>query len=83
MSGRWRGFVVPLALVVVAEIAARSGEMTSDTLAAPTDIVLAGIRALGNGTILAATGQTLATALGGLGLGLGIGLVFGILLGIF
>ncbi len=82
-SGKWRGLVVPVALVVIAEIAARSTEITSDTLAAPSAVIVAGIKAMGDGTILAATGQTLATALGGLGLGLGIGLVFGILLGIF
>jgi len=82
-AGKWRGLVVPVGLLLAAEIAALVSPVSSDTLAPPSQIFGAGFIGLGDGTILKATGQTMLAALGGLGLGVGLGLVFGILLGLF
>jgi len=83
MLRHWRGLVVPAALLLLAEAAAQIAPTTSDTLAAPSRALIAGIAGIGDGTILYATGQTLLAALGGLGLGVGLGLGLGILLGLF
>ncbi len=79
----WRGLVVPLGLLLLAEIAALLSPVTSDTLAPPSQVFGAGLLGLGDGTILRATGQTLLAALGGLSLGVALGMAFGILLGLF
>jgi NitT/TauT family transport system permease protein len=78
----WRGWVVPLGLLLAAEIAMRIGNVQSDALARPTDIAVALWSSLLDGTILRATLQTIGAALGGVviggGLGLAVGLWFGI-----
>lgn len=79
----WRGLVVPVGLLVLAEIATLLSPVRSDTLAAPSQIFGAGFIGIGDGTILRATGQTLLAAIGGLSIGVALGLVFGILLGLF
>lgn len=80
--GWWKGLVVPAALVVAAEIALRSYGSVSMSLAAPSDIAVALVKGLANGSILAATGQTLATAGAGLALGGLAGLALGVLFGL-
>ena len=61
-----RGFVLPLALLVLAEAAMRINHTESDTLARPSDVALALWEALRDGTVLTASLQTLGAALGGL-----------------
>ena len=55
MSGWWKGLVVPAALVIVAEGAMRIYGSTSMSLAAPSDVLAALVRALLDGSILVAT----------------------------
>lgn len=81
-SPRWRGLIIPVGLVVVAEVAARAAGWESSMLAAPSAIVVAFFAALVDGTLLRATLQTLATSLAGLGIGASLGLAIGILLGL-
>ncbi len=79
---RWRGLVIPVGFVVLAEVAARVTGWESSLLAAPSAILAAFGVALADGTLATATLQTLATSLGGLALGAALGLVIGILLGL-
>jgi NitT/TauT family transport system permease protein len=78
-----RGLVIPLGLIGLAEIGARVSHLQSDSLAPPSDIIVAWFEALGDGSLLTTTAQTLACAMTGLGLGFGIGLVLGLLIGLF
>jgi ABC-type nitrate/sulfonate/bicarbonate transport system permease component len=76
-----RGAAFPLALVVIAQIAAVLVHLKSDTLASPIAALTAGARAFADGSLPLATIQTLANAFGGLALGGAFGLLFGIMLG--
>lgn len=76
-----RGLVFPLAVIVVCQIAAMASHLQSDTLAAPSAAFVAGAHAIADGSILAATVQTLGNAFGGLALGGIFGLLGGIALG--
>jgi len=78
----WRGLVIPVGFVVLAEVAARATGWESSLLAAPSAIVAAFVTALTDGTLAIATLQTLATSLGGLAIGAALGLAIGILLGL-
>jgi ABC-type nitrate/sulfonate/bicarbonate transport system permease component len=83
MRRQWRGAVVPVTLLVLAEIYCVATNLQSDSLARPSDIAIAAVQALIDGEILRSTAQTLWAAAAGLGIGLGIGLSVGILLGLF
>jgi sulfonate transport system permease protein len=74
-----RGAAAPLALLALLEFYARGPGKNSDALAAPSAAALAFVRALGDGSLLQATGFTLASA----AVGLVIGFVGGGLLGIW
>jgi ABC-type nitrate/sulfonate/bicarbonate transport system permease component len=76
-----RGIAFPFALIALAQIVAMVAHLQSDTLASPSAALVAGARGFADGSIPAATVQTLANAFGGLALGGGIGLIVGILLG--
>jgi ABC-type nitrate/sulfonate/bicarbonate transport system permease component len=76
----WRAFVLPAALLILAEIGARASA-PSDSLAPPSEVLVAFASALADGSLLVATRDTLASAFGGLAIGGTIGLVLGILLG--
>ncbi|HVO15874.1 MAG TPA: ABC transporter permease subunit [Alphaproteobacteria bacterium] len=76
-----KAVVVPVALVVLAELAIRLTGFRSDSVAPPSEVVVAAIQALTDGSIARATGETLASAFGGLALGGGVGFALGILLG--
>jgi ABC-type nitrate/sulfonate/bicarbonate transport system permease component len=76
----WRAFVLPVALVILAEIGARAGG-PSDSVAPPSEVIVAFVGALADGSLLLATRDTLASAFGGLAIGGIIGLVLGIILG--
>lgn len=83
MSGVWwKGLVAPAALILAAEIAMRAYGSVSMSLAAPSDILLALLRILADGSLLAATRDTLVAAAGGLALGGLMGLAIGILFGL-
>jgi ABC-type nitrate/sulfonate/bicarbonate transport system permease component len=76
----WRGFVLPAALLIAAEIGARAGG-PSDSVAPPSEVAISFIEALRDGSLLTATRDTLACAFGGLAIGGAIGLTLGILFG--
>ena len=75
-----RAFVLPACLIILAEIGARAGG-PSDSVAPPSEVLVALVGALADGSILLATRDTLASAFGGLAIGGAIGLALGILLG--
>jgi NitT/TauT family transport system permease protein len=77
-----KGLILPVALVLIAEICARVFGISSDTLAAPSKILVAAWTLLADGSLLAMTRQTMAAVLGGLALGGSLGLVLAILLGL-
>ncbi len=79
----WRGLVVPVGLLVLAEIAAAVTHLDSDALARPSEIIPAGAAALFDGSLLWATVETLWAAAAGLLIGVPIGLAAGIVLGLF
>ena len=80
--GRLRGFVIPVVLIVLWEIGARTGILPHDTMSQPSDIVVAGWNALLDGELLLATWQTFQSALLGLAIGTGVGITVGILIGL-
>lgn len=79
---RLRPFVLPALLLGLLEWCARTIAKDSDALAPPSAAVVALVRAIGDGSIFAATAFTLQAAALGLALGAGLGLVFGVLLGL-
>jgi len=68
------------ALLVLAEIGARAAG-PSDSIAPPTQVAAAFVGALADGSLIAATRDTLGSAFGGLAIGASLGLVLGIVLG--
>jgi len=77
-----KGLVIPVALVLVAELCARLFGITSDSLASPSQIIAAAVGIVADGSLFAMTGQTLFAAIVGLAIGGGLGLVMAILLGL-
>jgi ABC-type nitrate/sulfonate/bicarbonate transport system permease component len=57
----WRAVVLPVGLAVLAEIGARA-HGPSDSVAPPSAVVVAFIEAFGDGSLLTATLDTLASA---------------------
>jgi len=78
----WRGLVIPVGFVSLAEVAARATGWQSSMLAPPSSIAEAFWTALLDGTILQTTMATLATSLGGLAIGAFFGILLGVLLGL-
>jgi ABC-type nitrate/sulfonate/bicarbonate transport system permease component len=76
----WRAFVLPVSLVILAEIGARA-HGPSDSIAPPSAVVAAFFEALGDGSLLTATRDTLASAFAGLAIGGAIGLALGVAMG--
>jgi ABC-type nitrate/sulfonate/bicarbonate transport system permease component len=76
----WRAVVLPVGLAVLAEIGARA-HGPSDSVAPPSAVVVAFIEAFGDGSLLTATLDTLASAFAGLAVGGAIGLALGVALG--
>ncbi|MBN9077118.1 MAG: ABC transporter permease [Rhizobiales bacterium 65-79] len=82
MNRAAKALAVPALLLVAAEIATRLSGTTSLAVAPPSSVAVALLAALGDGTMLAATRDTLACAFGGLFVGGAIGLVLGLLFGL-
>jgi ABC-type nitrate/sulfonate/bicarbonate transport system permease component len=78
-----KGALAPLGLVAIVELWFLVTGYASDTVAPPSAIVVAGVEALADGSMLQATRHTLGAALAGLAIGGGIGLMLGLLLGTF
>lgn len=83
LSGHSLGLILPVLVVLAGEAAYRLGDLRGDTLAAPTQILVALFNVARSGELFAATRDTLITTFGGLALGGFVGLVFGVLLGSF
>jgi ABC-type nitrate/sulfonate/bicarbonate transport system permease component len=75
-----KAFVLPFALVALAEFSARAAG-PSDSIAPPSEVLAAFLDAVRDGSLVAATRDTLISAFGGLVLGAGLGLIFGLALG--
>jgi ABC-type nitrate/sulfonate/bicarbonate transport system permease component len=80
---RAKAFVLPVAALALLEIWARAIHLQSDSLAPPSAVAAALGEAFGDGSILIATRDTLASSFAGLLIGGAVGLAFGIALGIF
>jgi ABC-type nitrate/sulfonate/bicarbonate transport system permease component len=78
-----RGLWLPIAIVVIAQIAGSLSPGESMSLAPPLEIASAGYKLLADGTLLVATGQTLLAAAFGLAVGGIAGLLIGVFLGRF
>ncbi len=68
MSDTIKGLLLPAGLIAAAEIAGRLIDFHSDSLAIPSAIVMAFFEAVGDGSLLTATRDTLAGAFAGLGM---------------
>ncbi|TKT82560.1 ABC transporter permease subunit [Aquamicrobium sp. LC103] len=79
---RARGLLLPLLLLVAAELGMRLSGTQSMALAAPSDVFLSLLSAIGDGSLLVATRDTLTVAFAGLAIGTAVGLAFGILFGL-
>jgi len=75
------GLILPALLVVLAEIGARLHGQ-SDSVAPPSKVILAFVEAIQDGSLMAATRDTLIAAFGGLGVGAAIGLALGVAFGL-
>jgi ABC-type nitrate/sulfonate/bicarbonate transport system permease component len=80
---RAKAFLLPVAALVLLEVWARAIHLQSDSLAPPSAVAAALAEAFKDGSVLAATRDTLISAFAGLAIGGAIGLAFGIALGIF
>jgi NitT/TauT family transport system permease protein len=78
-----RGLVIPVGLIVLAEIGAWVSHLQSDSLAPPSAVAMAWFEALRDGSLVTSTLQTLACALAGLSIGFGLGLSLGVLIGLY
>jgi ABC-type nitrate/sulfonate/bicarbonate transport system permease component len=77
-----KALVLPIALLILWEVAMRVSGIESDSLASPSQIAVAFYTALLDGTILRRTAETLRAALTGLAIGAGSALVASIVLGL-
>ena len=84
MSGNsGKALVLPVAVLVAFEIWARASHLQSDSLAPPSEIIMALGGAIADLSILTATRDTLFAAFAGLAIGSIIGLALGIAFGLF
>jgi ABC-type nitrate/sulfonate/bicarbonate transport system permease component len=77
-----KGLVFPVALVLIAELCALVFGVSSDSLASPSQTLVAAWSIVSDGSLFVMTGQTLFAAMVGLAVGGGLGLVVAILLGL-
>ncbi len=78
-----RGAVLPVGLLAIWEIAARTGWLRYDSLSQPSAIAVALATALLDGSLLLSTWQTCQSALTGLAMGAAIGVLLGACLGLW
>ena len=80
MKAGWRAAALPIVLIALAEIGARAAG-PSDSVAPPSAVFIAFVEALRDGSLLAATRDTLISAFAGLAIGATVGLALGVLFG--
>lgn len=78
----WRGWVLPVAILVAAEVALRCSDVRSDGIALPSAVVAAMGEAVADGSLIRGTRDTLAPAAIGLAVGGGLGLAGGLWFGL-
>jgi ABC-type nitrate/sulfonate/bicarbonate transport system permease component len=76
------GSIVPVLFLGVWEISSRTGLLTLESLSRPSDILIAGVHSLLDGSLLLATFQTFEAALLGLAIAAAIGIICGTVLGL-
>jgi sulfonate transport system permease protein len=76
-------WALPIALVILWQVAAMAGLLSSRVLPAPSDVVAAFIENIRNGTLLSNAAISTERALAGLAIGGGIGFVLGVFAGIW
>jgi NitT/TauT family transport system permease protein len=79
----WRAALLPVSVIVMAQVAATATQLESDSLASPAAIVAAFFAVLADGSLMRATLDTLMAALCGCIVGVGAGSLLGIVLGLF
>jgi sulfonate transport system permease protein len=82
LAKSWRGWLFPLAVIVLSEALLWLYPIVSDTLAAPSKILRDGAEMLFDGSLLKATGQTLLSAATGLLIGMVSGTASGFAIGL-
>jgi NitT/TauT family transport system permease protein len=78
-----RGFVLPVGLILLWEVAARSGFIVAESLSFPSAIVVAAMGAIRDGSLLQATKETFGAALAGMALGAALGIACGVAFGLW
>lgn len=82
MKGSFKGLIVPVVVLLLWEILARSGFFTSTSLSNPSAIVTAGWGLLRDGSLWRATRETFGAALGGMAIGAVLGIAVGVAFGL-
>lgn len=80
---RLKALALPAGLLAIAEIYLRGPGSELESLAPPSLAARAFVDAMGDGTLLRATAETLGAALAGLGIGAGLGLFLGFVTGLW
>ena len=83
LQNGWRAALLPVCLLALAQAAAVATHLQSDSLASPSDIAVAFVGVIVDGSLAGATLDTLKAAAAGCVLGVGLGSLLGILLGLF
>src|SRR5262245_60592847 len=78
MPAALKGLLLPIGLLALWELAARSGFIVAESMSYPSAIALAGFQAVLDGSLFKATRETFGAALGGLTIGAGLGVAFGL-----
>lgn len=82
LNAVWRGLALPVGLLLIAEVSSWMQSRASDSVAPPSAAARALFDAMMDGTLFAATGQTLLAALVGCCIGMTIGFIGGITMGL-
>jgi ABC-type nitrate/sulfonate/bicarbonate transport system permease component len=82
LSRIWRGALFPVVALLLMEVTYHSGPQTSDSFAAPSQIFVAFLEAIRDGTLAGATYETVVACAVGVSLGMALGLVVGVLMGL-
>lgn len=77
-----RSFLIPVAALLVWELAGRTTFTPTDTTSRPSDIALTAATAIADGSLVRATLETLGAAAGGFAIASCLGIVIGVLLGL-
>ncbi|MBR1220312.1 ABC transporter permease subunit [Bradyrhizobium sp. U87765 SZCCT0131] len=83
IADRLKPLLLPVAIIVALEAAARAVHLQSDSLAAPSQIALAFVESVCDGSLLTWTRDTLIATFAGLAIGASIGLLLGLILGLW